>query len=52
MGVDFTIGASTTKLVGRAVNLNSPASFEGTYSEIEAGVAAGLEAFNCRMQMA
>ena len=30
MSVGFTIGASTTKLVGRALNLNSPASFEGS----------------------
>jgi hypothetical protein len=43
MSVGFTIGASTTKLVGRAINLNSPASIEGTFSAIGAGgaVAAG-----------
>ena len=29
MSVGFTIGASTTKLVGRALNLNGPASIEG-----------------------
>src|SRR3954447_11706158 len=34
MNIGFTIGASTTKLAGRALNLNSPASFEGTYSAI------------------
>src|SRR5215210_8511031 len=39
MSVGFTIGASTTKLVGRAVNLNSPASFEGSYSAMGAGGA-------------
>ena len=29
MSVGFTIGASTTKFVGRALNLNGPASIEG-----------------------
>jgi hypothetical protein len=44
MSVGFTIGASTTKLVGRALNLRGPASIEGTYSAIGAGgaVAAGV----------
>jgi lipid-binding SYLF domain-containing protein len=53
MSVGFTIGASTTKLVGQAVNLNSPASFEGTYSAIGAGgaVAAGAAGV-CRIPMA
>src|ERR1043165_8016748 len=32
MNIGFTIGASTTKLVGRALNLNSLAAFEGSYS--------------------
>src|ERR1700759_3790968 len=43
MSVGFTIGASTTKLVGRALNLNSPASIEEAYSAIGPGgaVAAG-----------
>ncbi len=31
MSVGFTIGASTTKLVGRALNLRGPGSIEGTY---------------------
>src|SRR5476651_278273 len=39
MSVGFTIGASTTRLVGQAINLNSPASFEGTYSAIGASGA-------------
>jgi hypothetical protein len=54
MNIGFTIGASTTELVGRALNLNSPASFEGAYSAIGAGgaIAAELQAFNCRMPMA
>jgi hypothetical protein len=43
VSVGFTIGAPTTKLVGRALNLSSPASFEGTFSVIGAcgAVAAG-----------
>src|SRR6201981_2714732 len=32
MSVGFTIGASTTKLVGRAINLRGPGSIEGSYS--------------------
>jgi hypothetical protein len=39
MSVGFTIGASTTKLVGRALNLRGPASIEGTYSAVGAGGA-------------
>jgi lipid-binding SYLF domain-containing protein len=43
MSVGFTIGASTTKFVGRALNLNGPASIEGSYATMGAGgaVAAG-----------
>jgi hypothetical protein len=43
MSVGFTIGASTTRMVGRALNLRGPASIQGTYSAIGAGgaVAAG-----------
>src|SRR6187455_3501261 len=43
MNIGFTVGASTTKLVGRALNLNNLAAFEGSYSTIGAGgaVAAG-----------
>ena len=39
IGVGATIGASTTKLVGRALNLNGPRSIEGNYSAIGAGGA-------------
>ena len=48
MSIGFTLGASTNTLVGRAVNLNSPASFEGTYRAIGAGsaVAVGSEVFS------
>ena len=43
MSVGLTIGASTTKLVGRAFNLRGPASIEGTYNAAGAGgaIAAG-----------
>src|ERR1700709_2471196 len=34
MSVGFTIGASTTKLVGRALNLRGPNSIEGSYAVI------------------
>ncbi|SFH68327.1 hypothetical protein [Bradyrhizobium sp. Gha] len=46
MSVGFTVGASTTKLVGRALNLKGPASIEGTYAAGGAGgaVAAGAGA--------
>ena len=42
MSVGFTIGASTTKLTGRALNVNGPASFEGAYSA--AGASGALVA--------
>jgi len=43
MSVGFTIGASTTKLVGRALNLKGPQSIEGSYAAGGAGgaIAAG-----------
>src|SRR5512139_2600588 len=46
MSVGFTVGASTTKLVGRALNLRGPASIEGSYAAGGAGgaVAAGAGA--------
>ena len=46
MSVGFTIGASTTRMVGRALNLRGPGSIQGTYSAIGAGgaVAAGAGA--------
>ena len=46
MSVGFTIGASTTKLVGRALNLRGPESIEGSYAAGGAGgaVAAGAGA--------
>ena len=46
MSVGFTVGASTTKFVGRALNLKGPASIEGSYAVGGAGgaVAAGAGA--------
>jgi len=46
MSVGFTIGASTTKLVGRALNLKGPESIEGSYGAGGAGgaIAAGAGA--------
>ena len=52
MSIGFTIGASTTKLVGRAVNLNSAASFEGSYSAIGAGGAIAAGAAGVQLQNA
>ncbi|WP_375307540.1 hypothetical protein WI560_07915 [Bradyrhizobium sp. A11] len=46
MSVGLTVGASTTKFVGRALNLRGPASIEGAYAVGGAGgaVAAGAGA--------
>lgn len=50
MSVGFTIGASTTKLVGRAINLKGPASIEGTYSAVGAGGAVAAGAGGVQLQ--
>jgi hypothetical protein len=42
MSIGLTLGASANTLVGRAVNLKSPASFEGTYRAIGAGSAVAV----------
>ena len=52
MSVGFTIGASTTKLVGRAINLRGPASIEGSYSAIGAGGAIAAGAGGVQLQNA
>jgi hypothetical protein len=52
MSVGFTIGASTTKFVGRALNLNGPASIEGSYSVIGAGGAVAAGAGGVQLQNA
>jgi len=50
MSVGFTIGASTTKLVGRALNLRGPASIEGSYATIGAGGAVAAGAGGVQLQ--
>ena len=52
MSVGFTIGGSTTKLVGRALNVRGPASFEGTYGTIGAGGAVAAGAGGVQLQNA
>ena len=52
MSVGFTVGASTSKLVGRALNLKGPASIEGTYSAIGAGGAVAAGAGGVQLQNA
>jgi hypothetical protein len=52
MSVGFTIGASTTKLVGRALNLKGPASIEGTYGAVGAGGAVAAGAGGVQLQNA
>jgi len=50
MSVGFTIGASTTKFVGSALNLNRPGDLAGSYAAGGAGGAMQPEpaAFSCR----
>ena len=50
MSIGFTIGASTTNLVGRALNLRGPASIEGTYSAVGAGGALAGGAGGVQLQ--
>jgi hypothetical protein len=50
MSVGFTIGASTAKFVGRALNLRSAASIEGTYSAIGASGALAAGAGGVQLQ--
>ena len=52
MSVGFTIGASTTKLVGRALNVNGPRSIEGSYSALGAGGAIAVGAGGVQLQNA
>ena len=52
MSVGFTIGASTSKLVGRALNLRGPASIEGSYGAIGAGGAIAAGAGGVQLQNA
>jgi hypothetical protein len=50
ISVGATIGASTTKLVGRALNLRGPESIEGTYSAVGAGGALAGGAGSVRLR--
>jgi hypothetical protein len=50
ISVGGTIGASTTKLVGVALNLQGPASIEGTYSAVGVGGALAGGAGSVRLR--
>ena len=50
MSVGFTIGASTTKFVGRALNLKGPGSIEGSYGTAGAGGALAAGAGGVQLQ--
>jgi hypothetical protein len=50
MSVGFTIGASTSNLVGRALHLHSPGDIQGTYSVIGAGGALAAGAGGVALQ--
>ena len=50
MSVGFTIGASTTQLNGRALNVNSPGDIQGSYAAIGAGGALAAGAGGVQLQ--
>lgn len=50
MSMGFTIGASTTKLVGRAINLRSPGDLAGSYAVGGAGGAFAAGAGAVQLQ--
>jgi hypothetical protein len=50
MSVGFTIGASTTKFVGRALNLRSPGDLAGSYVVAGAGGAIAAGAGGVQLQ--
>jgi hypothetical protein len=50
MSVGFTIGASTTHLTGRALNLHTAADIQGTYAAIGAGGALAAGAGGVQLQ--
>jgi len=52
MSVGFTIGASTTKFVGRALNLRSPGDLAGSYGAGGAGAALAAGAGGVQLQNA
>jgi hypothetical protein len=50
MSIGATIGASTTKLVGRALNIRSPGDIAGSYAAIGAGGALAAGAGGVQLQ--
>ncbi len=50
MSVGFTIGASTTRLTGRAINVLSPFDIQGSYVAIGAGGALAAGAGSVQLQ--
>jgi hypothetical protein len=50
MSFGATIGASTTDLVGRALNMHNPSDIAGTYSAIGAGGALAAGAGGVQLQ--
>src|SRR4051812_14179501 len=52
MSVGFTIGASTTKFTGRALNLRSPGDLAGSYATGGAGGALAAGAGGVQLQNA
>ena len=52
MSVGFTVGASTTKFVGRALNLRSPGDLAGSYAAGGAGAAVAGGAGGVQLQNA
>jgi len=50
LSLGATIGASTTKLVGRALHMHAPGDLAGTYNTIGAGAAVGLGAGGVRLR--
>ena len=50
--IGFTIGASTTKLIGRAINLRGPTDIAGTYTAVGAGGALAAGAGGVQLQNA
>jgi hypothetical protein len=50
MSLGATIGASTTRMVGRAYNLRGPASIEGSYSAVGGGGAFAAGAGGVQLQ--
>ena len=50
MSVGFTIGASTTQLTGRALNVQSPTDIQGSYAAIGASGALAAGAGGVQLQ--